>query len=169
MRPVLAVVIWIVLVGGLGLYVRSHEAVKTAQSFQSTLAQGAYALEITPTFAAEPDPFALRTEEGEAPPALIVKLNGRELVKLTERVEAGAPIMIEPLKGLVEGSNEVYLEANPPIKETGRSNAVRVRVLRDGIPVSDRSFWSVQGSKIATTMLVNAAPVESQEEDGHAH
>lgn len=169
MRPALAVVIWVVLVGGLGLYVRSYEAVKTAQSFQPALAQGAYALEITPTFAAEPDPFALRTEDGEDPPALILKLNGKELLKLTERVGAGAPILVEPLTGLLEGSNEVYLEANPPIKETGRSNALRVRVLRDGIPVSDRTFWSGQGSKIARTLLINTASAQPQEEDGHAH
>jgi hypothetical protein len=169
MRPLIAVVIWVVLVGGLVLFVQSREAVETAQSFRLVPVQGTYALEITPTFAAEPDPFALRVEDEEQPSALTVKLNGKEVLRLTDRVDAGASIRVEPLRGLVEGGNELYLEANPPTKEAGRSHAVRVRVLRDGIPLSDRSFWSGQGSKIATTLRVNTIPGGQQEEDGHAH
>lgn len=169
MRPLIAVLIWVVLVGGLLLYVRSRDAVDTAPSFRLVPAQGTYSVEITTTFTAEPDPFALRVEDEEKPSALSLKLNGKEVLRLTDRVDAGSPIRVEPLRGLVEGSNELYLEANPPAGEAGRSHAVRVRVLRDGIPLSDRSFWSGQGSKIATTLRVNLTPGGQQEEDGHAH
>jgi len=166
MRPALAILIWIVVIGGLAAYMHSREEVRTATSYHLQQAGGVFALEVTTTFPVEPDPFALQTGQGEAP-ALLMLLNGKEVLRRVDRVEAGVPIRVEPVAGLVQGRNEFYLEANPPLGLANLSYAVRVRLLRDGQPVMERSAWSEPGSKVAVTFQVDVGVQPRME--GHSH
>jgi hypothetical protein len=166
MRPATAILIWIVLIGGLATYMHSREHSRSTASYELHHAKGVYALEITTTFPVEPDPFALRTDKGEAP-ALFVMLNGKEILRRTDRVEAGVPIRVDPVPGLVEGGNEFYLEANPPLESANLSYAVRVKLLRDGQPIMERSAWSEPGSKIAATFHVQVETREQEKEHSH--
>jgi hypothetical protein len=80
-------------------------------------------------------------------------------------LEAITPLRIEPLLGLVEGTNEIYLEASPPIEQVGKSQAVRVQILRDGQTVAEQTFWSAPGGKVADTLRFELGIVREAEED----
>lgn len=167
MRIALAVLIWLVFVGGLGLYTHHRDAtvLVSGPGVEIQAAEGNYALEITTTFTVEPDPFALQTDELREQPALVVRLGEREILKRTDRVEAVTPIRLEPLLGLVEGTNEIYLEASPPLEQAGNSQAVRVQILRNGQSVAEQTFWSAPGGKVADTMRFELGTVREAEED----
>ena len=170
MRIALSLIIWIVLVGGLGLYVhhRDTKAMASGPTVEIRTAKGSYTLEITTTFNIEPDPFALQTDDQGQPAALLVRMAGQEILRRTERLEAGTPLRLEPLSGLVEGTNEIYLEASPPLEQTDKSQAVRVRIISDGQPLSERTFWSLPGGKVADTWRFTLGG-EKGKEGGHDH
>jgi hypothetical protein len=159
---------WIVFVGGLGLYMHRRDAGRTSARAAVTLppAAGRYTVEVTPTFRARPDPFALRTETSGDAPALRLRLDTREILHLTDGVEAGRPVVVEDLEGLVEGPNELYLEASPPTDETARRHFVQLRVLRDGRTVAEEVFWSEGGAQVAGSLRFVLAPPA---EDDHEH
>lgn len=167
MRIALAVLIWLMFVGGLGLYTHYRDIAAQAlrPSVEIQTAEGSYAMQITTTFAVEPDPFALQTDELGEQPALVVRLGEREILKRTDRLEAATPIRVEPLLGLVEGTNEIYLEANPPLEQVGKSQAVRVQIMRDGQTVAEQTFWSAPGGKVADTMRFDLGIAREAEED----
>lgn len=169
MRVFLAAIIWVVLVGGLALYMQSRTVVEPAATWHAEEASGAYALEVTPSFSAEPDPFALDSDAGGAS-ALRVRLNGEDVLVLTETVEGGRPQRVESLKGVVIGSNEFYVEANPPLDFGDRACAVRVRLFEGDVPLADETLWSDAGIRIASTFTVNVTAHENEtEDDGHGH
>ncbi len=169
MRPVLAILIWVVLVGGLTAHMHARQKSNPAVSHEVHEATGVLTLEVTPTFDMEPDPFALQTDTQSAAPALLLRVNGKEVLRRTERVERGMPIRVEPVPALIQGHNEIYLEANPPLEQADRSMAVRVRVFRDGQPVADQSVWSDAGSRIATAFPVEIAHEKAPEAHPHGH
>ncbi len=150
-RILLAGLSWFLFVGGLHLYMARRDAALTAQQQAIALAfsRGHHTIEITPTFTAEPNPFALRLDESPTPAALLVRLNDKELLRLTDRVAGGRPVMIEEVKGLVLGANEIFIEASPPDTKANVNHAVRVRVFRDDVPVSDTTLWSEGGSAVS--------------------
>lgn len=166
MRPALAVVIWIVLIGGLTVYMQSREQASVEAAHDWDYSGGAVSLRVTTTFDIEPDPFALRTEGHEAA-ALLVRLNGKEVLKRTDRVKAGVPLKVDDLPGVLAGRNEFYLEANPPLERANMSYAVRVQVLRDNATIADTSLWSEPGSRIADTFSVTVTGTEGEEHSDH--
>lgn len=166
MRPVLAAMIWIVLIGGLTWHMHSRENPKPIMSHEAREADGRFSLAITATFPMEPDPFALRIGDQLAP-SLVVKVNGQEVLRRTESVAAGAPIHVEHVTGLVEGGNEFYLEANPPMALSSLPQAARIQVLRDGYPVIERSLWSEPGWKMATTFSLRIEAPRPKEKHPH--
>jgi hypothetical protein len=166
MRIVLAVFVWVALIGGLATYMQAREHVKPAVKHEFRHATDRYDLEITTTFSMEPDPFALRTDDA-APPALVVKLNGMEVLRRTDRVESGDPIRLENLPGVMQGTNEVYLEANPPLEKQSGSYAVRVRLFRDQETLLDRSLWSEPGGRISSAVPVTVEAPKGPEEHTH--
>lgn len=170
MRIIVAVLIWICFVGGVGLYIhhRSRAAVTSAGPVEMETAEGNYALEITSTFIVEPDPFAIQSNDQEKPSALLVRLGDLEIIRITDRMEAGTPIRVEPLRGLVIGDNEIYVEANPPLNQAGRSHALRMQVLKNGQAWKEKTFWSTPGGKVADTLRLILIPSQTKE-DPHAH
>jgi len=166
MRPVLAAVIWIVLIGGLTLYMNTREAVKQPEGYRVSQASGTYSLELTTTFALEPDPFALRTA-AEAPDALVLKLNGKELLRIADKVEAGRSIRIDPVPEVHDGANELYVEASPPVDSALRSYAIRIQLMGTHHEVLDRTIWSEHGMKIAASVPFRIEQQPRKEEHGH--
>ncbi|MCA1960149.1 MAG: hypothetical protein LDL33_05080 [Desulfomonile sp.] len=169
MRPALTLLLWVVLVGGLAVYMNQRTAVQNAPHIDLHTAGGQFAMEVTTTFPLEPDPFALRNGENDDAQALVVRVNGRDVLRRTERVEAGLPIRVESISGLTQGENEVYVEANPPLDMAGKSQAVRVRVLQDASVIADKSLWSDQGNKIAAAFGVRVETPHPKERDAHGH
>ncbi len=128
---------------------------------------GTHAVELESTFEAVPDPFGLKTSANTESVALLVKLNGKEILRRTSTVEAGRTIRIDPLSGVIAGTNEIYLEAYPAIDATVPAHAMRIRVLQGGRAVADASFWSQRGSRIAGSFQFKIAEPSSSED--HAH
>ncbi len=75
MRLIIAVCIWFLLVGGLFAYMHEREKGSTAEHYELREATASFTLEITPTFSAEPDPFALQSDTGKKASAIVLKLN----------------------------------------------------------------------------------------------
>ena len=170
MRFGLIILIWVVIVGGLGAYMQQRgqpDAAGTAIiAFEK--AEDTYALTITTTFAVEPDPFAIQVDDKDKPPALTARLGNREILRITDRLEAGTPIELNPIPDLIEGENEIYLEANPPVGGSATSNAVKIQILHQNQPISEKIFWADPGSKIAGTFRFIISESE-EKKDSHDH
>lgn len=144
------ILIWLVLVGGLTLYMDHRDsrpvAARTAAALD--MAGGRYSVEVTPSFAAEADPFALAIGDAAETSALSVTLRGRDLLSLAGGNEPGVPLEIANVEGVTAGDNEILLRAAPPPDAPSRRHFVQVRVLRDGLPLADETFWSEGGARV---------------------
>ena len=169
MRPVLAIAVWVVLIGGLSWYMQTRQEVAAVQGFQPTALEAKITLEVTPSFAVEPDPFALRVDEKDQAVALLVRLNGRDVLKKSEKLVGGSQVTVDDVQGLVEGSNEFYVEANPPLNQASQSHAVRIRVKRVNETLAERTLWSEPGSRIAATFSLEVKPTKPVQDDDHGH
>jgi hypothetical protein len=147
----------------------TRETIRPVSSYQVQRAPGDFALEITTTFDLDTDPFALRTDSRTAAPALMVRINGREVLSRSEKIERGMTIRLTPVRDFVQGHNELYIEANPPLDHTAESLAVRIRVFRGNQPVADQTIWSEAGSKIAAALPMDIQPERTPEKHPHGH
>jgi hypothetical protein len=168
-RLVITAVIWVALLGGLSLYMHGREPAVAVEEFTFREAEGSYSIDVTTGFAVEPDPFALQAEEGAQPAALTVQVNGEQILRETERVPQGAPIRVEDVTGLIAGVNEFYVEANPPLDASQQAHALRIRVLRDGTPLAERTFWSEPGGRIAETFELTVETAQGPGAGGDDH
>ena len=166
MRILAVIAIWVAIIGGVSLYMNTRPEITRAIAVvpQGIGAGEPFRLEATPTFTAEADPFALEGETGET--AFVVWLNGREVLKASEESRAGIPVVLEPVDGLIEGVNELYVEASPPVGFGGESYGVRLRLLNSGVAVAEETFWSEDGSRVTGVLRVDLAEKEP-EADGH--
>jgi len=156
MKRIAAVLLlWIAVFGGLALYMKRLETKRPAPAPEPPRIESpaVYALEVTTTFNVEPDPFALRTDDSGKPAALLVRIAEREIMRVAE-VQAGIPVRAEPVAGIIQGMNEFFVEANMPLDTTGKSVALRMRLIGDGLPVAEQTFWSEGESRIAGTFRV---------------
>ena len=166
MRFILVLSICILFIGGLSLYMNQREV----QVYQGTdiepieEAEGKYSLELVTTFTLEPDPFAIMLDKSQSPPALVIKLRGLEILSVTEQLESGKPVIINPLEGLVTGENELFIEANPTLSDL-EENAVRIRIFENSNIISEQTFWTQSGGKIAQTMRFNLSKEEKAQHD----
>ncbi|MFC1834278.1 hypothetical protein ACFL2Q_06030 [Thermodesulfobacteriota bacterium] len=167
MRPLTAILIWVILIGGLTAYMHGRTRTVKAPEFQARSAEGSYSVEAVTTFSAEPDPFALRTGSEEGPTALLIKVNGKEILRRDENVPRGRPVIAKDVPGIHEGLNEFYVEAAPPLSQADQAHAVRVRILRDGEPVAERTLWAEPGLKIAATVPLDVEKSTDTSEKDH--
>lgn len=160
MRFFLVLIIWIAFVGGVSLYVAKREAVQPVAEPKVAPAGSNFALEVTTSFDVAPDPFALEETD---PAGIVIRGGGRDLAR-RDRLEAGTTLRIEPVPGLIEGRNELYVEASPPLSEANRPHALRVRVLRGGAVVAERIVWAEPGSRVASTLVFDTTGGDSARE-----
>lgn len=169
MRFIAIVAIWIVIVGGLASYIhkRDSKIITAAQAKVSqVLPQESFELEITPTFGIEHDPFAL-TDDTESNPALVIRLNGTDLQYDNNTLQRGESIRINDIHGFIDGNNELFFDASPPLSESHLSHALRIRLYRSGLLTLDKTIWSEAGSKVSGT--VPYEPDHDNEEDHNEH
>lgn len=145
----LTLLIWIVFPGLVVLFFRHRDTAQhgAPPPVRLQAAPGSYALELTTSFDATADPFALRRGDDDAPTALRVRLGDREVLRMEEGLRAGVPIRIEPIPGLVSGTNELHIQVSPPVADARRRDLVHVLLLRDGTPVEESFFWSEGGAQ----------------------
>lgn len=174
MRLLGVVLVWAVIAGALGLFLvmRNHpvqpaivqeETVHAAQQ-QAFNATG-YALEITPTFAPAPDPYAL-PDDPVSKSGLVVSQNGHVLYTYDGDGAFPGSIVLQPAPGLGRGVTEYLVEAAPPLGMEGmpQQQAVRMRLLRNGMAVAEQTLWAEPGGVVRGTFRVEPA---MPEEDAH--
>ena len=168
MRFALVALIWLVMVGGLGLYIQQRDR-RLPPPIRTPVAEAMpmedYALQITPAFSPVPDPFALQSDPA-ASASLVVRLGERELFRSGKALAAGRTITVQPVDGLVVGHNELYLQASPPTSEARMDHAVRIRLLQGARVIFDQTLWGTSGAIVA-----GAIPfvLEKHTEAGHDH
>jgi hypothetical protein len=173
MRPFYALLVWVLILGGLWAYIEARDAfdqpATTAIHVQP--APGEYALELTPTFDATGgiDPFAL---EPTAKSAIVVRLNGREIVRFEENAPAGIPqrftwnVDDAPVE---VGRNELNVELSTPEGDARALRGVRVRLLRDDATIADEMIWSQPGAPVMgdVDLIVPPAPADVASANDH--
>lgn len=144
MRPILALLIPIVVFGCIRAYTVFERSLPTPQvvTIAPEQAAGTFAVDLTLTFDAAPDDFALE------PLSVLVQLQGEELFRSTEDYQAGASILLEDVGGIVEGANSFFVKVAPAESNFTAQRAVRVRVLRDGQPIAEQTLWSRPGEAV---------------------
>jgi len=168
MRFLLIAVIWIVCIGGLWLYTGRRDAVTDPApppATQFAALEHAYAVEVTPTFTAEADPFALNADSKTAA-AIEIRLNGAAVELASAPLSRGQTLALQPLKNLLAGANELFIKASPPTTESHLDHGVRVRILEDGVPILDRTLWGNQGALVSGTIMFT---VSGKEKTAHDH
>lgn len=168
MRFVLTTLIWVVIVGGLSLYIHQRDnriVTRSESKIDMGLAANEYMLEITPTFGTEIDPFAL-VEEGQSPATLIVRLGGSNIHHSAQPLARGETLRIGPVEGLIVGMNELYVQASPPLEEAHINHALRLRLLHNNVLEVDQTLWSEAGGKVSGTV---SFVLEQAAETDHEH
>ncbi len=108
--------------------------------------EGLFAIELTTTFDSEDDPFAIETEKA---PSAVVRLNGRTIELPAAGLHRGAVVRIQDIQGVLNGYNELYVQASPPIAESGREHGLRVKFYAEKRLLVDHTAWSSHGAVIS--------------------
>lgn len=157
MRLVLTALMWAALLGGLSLFVDRGPAPEPpplaprAAGFEYQT----YSLEVTLSFDPAPDAFALRAGDDQPPAAFLVRLHGREILRMEEGPKAGRPVRLEAPPGLGPGLNEFFVQAGPPAEAEGKAGAVRLRLVRKGIVIAETTLWADDGKPAAGIFRVD--------------
>ncbi len=167
MRPILAIMVWVTLIGGLYGYMEHREPAKKAGPVETHLVEESYAVEIIPTFKAEKDPFALQSDDDEVE-VLTLKLNGEKIFGVSEGIESGIPIKVKGIDNIIKGVNEFHLLASPKISGRPSAHAVRFRLFKGLTPVLERTIWSEPGERISGSIRYEHK-IREEKGDGHDH
>ena len=163
MRPLAAILLAVLILGSVKAYQLFESSlpapVSVAQAQVS--AAGQFSVDLTLTFDAGPDDFAL------APLSALVELQGRELYRSRERIPEGRAIVVEDVAGVVEGVNSFFIKIAPAEADSTRQRAVRVRVLRDGVSIAEETLWSEPGAAVEGIVQVGVPPTRSDAPHEH--
>lgn len=162
MRFLLVVIIWIVIVGGLWNYISQRDARRQqiiAKSPVDLTVEGEFALEITPTFSTENDPFALTTSDSNAP-TFEVKFNGMTMDINTMALQRGQTIRRENVVGVLTGHNEIYVHASPPMSENTLEHGIRIKFYENNNLVVDKTVWADQGALVSGSISFSHSQTE---------
>ncbi len=156
MRPLLAALILGVLLGGLKLYmaVRPSREISAPPKLLPSAA-GRFAIDVTLSFAAGPDPYALESDNA---PSLLVLFRGQEILRENTILEPGAIVRRDDLDSVAVGANEFFLRATPQDSNSLAARAVRLRVYRDGHPIAQQTLWSEPGGAVEGAVVVDVPP-----------
>jgi hypothetical protein len=161
MRPLLALLITLSLLGGVFGYVRFADSVRrTAVEVEIDYAEGIYSIEIQSTFDCEADPI-LETE------ALKVLFKGKPVFNRSELISSDETIEIKPLPGVESGENEIFVSANRVASAQGLG-AMKVTVKRNDIPVIEKLLTSVPGLPTVSGPVVFDIP-STENSDAQDH
>ena len=138
MRPLWALVITILMIGGVFSYIRFADSVRRPPMVINVdYAKGEYLIEIECTFACEAEPIF-----GAEP--LKVLFKGSHVFASDVPIPAGESIVVGPLEGVETGENEIHVSANMPESNRGLG-VVKVTVKRNDISIAEKLISSEPG------------------------
>lgn len=158
MRPVLVIVLATAILGGMQVFLNANRPVAADQheGLKLIQASGEYAVDVTLTFEAGPDEFAIDAA-GDAP-SLLVQMNGNELLRRTDTISTDeSPIQILGIEGVVVGKNEFFVQASPSDQSSLAAMSARIRITQDGNPVADETIWADGGDILQGTVQLEVA------------
>ncbi len=157
MRPLIAIMVAAVVLGTVQAFLSATATPGRATASQATSATGLFTVDVTLTFDAGPDPFALRSDEAAS---LLVEFRGRTLLRETGPLSNGDIITLGPVPDVEVGQNEFYLMAVPqPEKDV--VHAVRVRILRDEELIAEQWLAAEPGQPVSGTLMVDVPVARS--------
>lgn len=167
MRPLLAIIMSVSIVSGLNLYMqhRVRQQVKVPQVAEH-FAAGVYSLDLTFTFRADYDAFALEDD-----PIVRISFRGEDLLLMKEPVNAGEILYVDQINNIVAGQddqsgvNEFYYEILTGDTDTSVAHAVRLRLFLDGQIVADHTAWCDPGEPVRGTFR----PIVVTDDATHGH
>ncbi|MDB2525936.1 hypothetical protein N9X53_04565 [Mariniblastus sp.] len=147
MRPILAILLSSLLIGGVYSYLSFSNSVRRPPlTIEVTEAKGTYTLEIERTFRCVADPIL---EE----PALAVQFGPNQIYIREDEVPIQERILIGPIEGVEEGENEFLITATmDEFFET--LGVLKVTVFRGDTPLASKMFASESGLTSITGPLV---------------
>ena len=165
MRFLLTLCIWLVIVGGLWLYTRQRDAVigRAVASHVDLSVDETFAIELTPTFSVEDDPFALQMDDTPSL-GIELKLNGAVIPFPDGPVQRGQVVRLEDVRGVLKGHNEIYLKASPPVAESSFEQGVRIKLFFGGDLIQDYTVWSGSGALVSGGFSFE---YKAEKEEGH--
>jgi hypothetical protein len=170
-RLLTALVFAVVILGGLKLYLGRLSRVAVPQIELPTMIEDRLRIDVTLTFDASPDPFAL---SGEQPNSIRVTCNGTPVLERHDAVPAGTPLQFDGMVPIAPGKNEFYVTAHPQENDE-QERAVRIRVSRGARVLAEQTLWSDPGAPVAGPVIVSipseklipATPEATPEEPAH--
>jgi hypothetical protein len=153
MRPLYALLLTIGLIGGMAAYIQFAKSVnRPPTQFDVEFATGKFEVELERTFAAVP--FAAAEVK-----AIEVQLKQQPVFERLDSVPAGETIRFSIDEGVEDGENELVVMANREFLSEGLA-AIKVRVLRDDIPVAEKTITGAPNMEmISGTVLFKAETV----------
>ncbi len=126
-----------------------------------------YRIELTTTFDAVDDPFALRSSDVAKSARLILRYSGSDLLRRESDLHRGDSILTEPID-LPGEEVELFVQATPSPQEALKACGLRVRlILEDGAVCHDQTVWTDGGGlSLAATINVSLKPVLAQLDRG---
>lgn len=104
-----------------------------------------YRLDVTTSFNAAHDPFALRTDDGAKTVRLRIKHGESVLKEVAEDIARGTTLSADDLAFSAE-QVRLFVEATPEVSEAIQPCALRLRLYRDdGALCHDETLWSEGG------------------------
>jgi hypothetical protein len=172
MRPLYALIVCVVIFGGLWAYTAARDALDRPQASVVEIlpAPGIYELEVTPMADAISSVDKFGTDLTPQP-SIVVLLNGREIVNLRETARSGIPQKFTwntdetPMK---YEKNELYLRLAAPAGDAEAFRGARVRLLRDGATIADEMLWSQPGAPVEGDVDIYVKPPPATADD-HQH
>ena len=177
MRPLLALVLSLVILGSVQTYMLFVNGLPRyiPNVSTETAASGHFRLELTLTQDAQSDAFEATS--------LLVNLpqqDGHVLIHKEEVISALDPIVIDSITEFVVGENELFVQVgvgdaggfdSPNTEELIlRRAAVRVQLFRDRVLLTDETLWAEPGEPIQGKLVITVPALKSQEESGdHDH
>jgi hypothetical protein len=151
MRPLLVILLAFGVFGALAAYERFVDTLpeRGVSTPQDEIAAGKFAVELTLSFDAAKDDFALNDE-----PAVVVRMAGQDLLRADQAVTSGEPLQASDVAGIVQGRNAFYLRATPTQEFISRPCAARLRILRDEAIIGESTLWSLPGGLVQGELTV---------------
>lgn len=151
MRPLLVVALALAIFGALAVYERFVDTLpeRTHASQEAPPAAGKFSLDLTLSFDAAKDDFALPDD-----PAVVVRMAGRDLIRAEQSATAGQTLQADDVSGIVAGRNAFFVWAVPSPDFIARPCAARLRILRDDAVVAESTVWSQPGDMVAGELVV---------------
>ncbi len=166
MRFILSLLIWVVFVGGLYLYTTGRDRSSARISAAPAPIEKEAApirLELTPTFSAQEDPFALKTNKQSEP--FEIRLNGSIVPVENLALTRGKTIIIDDISAVSGALNELFVKASPPVSESSLGHGVRVRLLSRGGALADETIWSSGGGLVSGTVSFSTGGQSGDQHD----